>query len=646
MSRKTDPPSSGSRKPSLPPNGSYRRHTWRNRDLETAVGRLEFISELGRLLHRGSDLDALLRQIARRVRTFFKALGVFINLLDEERMIWSNVHWDHASPEWFDLVREKTGLDLTAPELPVPDTVEVRRLRRTNEPMFVDYPTLLRTFNDDLPEKTLRQLTRTFGIRQVGLFPMRVRTATLGHCTITVDRELNSEEKLLLHTVFQDVAHAVLRHRYLKETENQIKILARLNELKTAIIKITDRREMCEMLCRSLSDVMPNTITALFVYEDRRSALNLSALCCGEGNECDHPLRDGFGQLMGHDIPLDPDGELLRTMTSGELTWLDGLAVLARPEERDTPQVARFRNLCRTPLDDQVLAGPLNSSGRPLGLVLMLTDSRGSRHTLEVLRAHTLEAALALDKLRVFSESRQIQEQLFHSQKMESLGRLAAGTAHELNNALTPPMGFTEILSDCKELEPRHRRMIRRLHAGIHRSQEIVAGLLNFTRSEPEEHTSGTLDTDVTAVLEMYSGHLRSHGIELQFRKGQPDNFMAAHGKLQQVMANLLLNAVDAMSESPKKLLAVATGEWIRNGNRCAVLEVTDSGCGMSEEQLARVFEPFYTTKEMGRGSGLGLSICYSIVSLQHGGEILLDSRPGHGSTFTVLLPKATANET
>ncbi len=232
----------------------------------------------------------------------------------------------------------------------------------------------------------------------------------------------------------------------------------------------------------------------------------------------------------------------------------------------------------------------------------------------------------------------QLEEQLQISEKMASIGLLAAGVAHEINTPLTGISSFTQMLLEGADAEDPKTRILEKIERQTFRAAKIVNGLLNLSRpagpSVPDR-----APVDVNAVIQDVLS-LVEHQFEvgrLKVRRelsGQPLVVSGAEHKLQQVFLNLFLNARDAM---PK-------GGWLtivtRVEDERAVVEVADTGSGIPAEYLSRIYDPFFTTKAIGQGTGLGLSITYGIVR-EHDGIISCDSSIGQGTRFTLALPLA-----
>ncbi len=229
----------------------------------------------------------------------------------------------------------------------------------------------------------------------------------------------------------------------------------------------------------------------------------------------------------------------------------------------------------------------------------------------------------------------QLEEQLQLSEKMASIGLLAAGVAHEVNTPLTGISSFVQMLMQGADADDPRTKVLEKIERQTFRAAKIVNGLLNLAR--PAQVDSGPVDVNsvINDVLSLLEHQLKTGRI--QVRKELAPSLPLVQGieyKLQQVFLNLFLNARDAM---PK-------GGWLTIATRAdgehATIEVGDTGSGIPSDQLSRIYDPFFTTKDIGKGTGLGLSITYGIVQ-EHDGSIACDSEIGFGTRFTLTLPLA-----
>ena len=235
----------------------------------------------------------------------------------------------------------------------------------------------------------------------------------------------------------------------------------------------------------------------------------------------------------------------------------------------------------------------------------------------------------------------QLEEQLQISEKMASIGLLAAGVAHEVNTPLTGISSFTQMLLQNSDPDDPRTKVLEKIERQTFRAAKIVNGLLNLAR--PAQVDAGPIDlhaviNDVLSLLE----HQLKNG-SIQVRKELTSSGLIVQGieyKLQQVFLNLFLNARDAMPRGGWLTIAAK----VRGDGRAAVVEVSDTGSGIPPDQLSRIYDPFFTTKDIGKGTGLGLSITYGIVQ-EHDGTITCDSSVGKGTRFSLALPLASMRD-
>jgi signal transduction histidine kinase len=241
-----------------------------------------------------------------------------------------------------------------------------------------------------------------------------------------------------------------------------------------------------------------------------------------------------------------------------------------------------------------------------------------------------------LQQHRAAQEARH--EALRRAERLASLGFLAAGVAHEINNPLTTILGYGELLLEDKAPDHPDRASLELIAAEAARVREIVRGLLDMSR-RPHAREDLDLGDLIDRALTLSRAGLRMDHVHVQRRPPPAPVTLHAdrHGLLQVVM-NLISNAVDALEDKEDQQLTI---QW-REDERGVTLSVADNGEGMTAEVAARLFEPFFTTKAAGRGTGLGMAILSRII-VEHGGEVSFTSAPGEGTCFEVRLPRASA---
>jgi two-component system NtrC family sensor kinase len=226
------------------------------------------------------------------------------------------------------------------------------------------------------------------------------------------------------------------------------------------------------------------------------------------------------------------------------------------------------------------------------------------------------------------------QQELLHKEKLASMGQLAAGVAHEINNPLGTILLFADMLyKEAAENDPKRDDMKMIINETI-RCRKIVADLLNFARQQEVLAQECDINDILEQVIDGVSHQPSFKRVEVvrQFQPGMPP-IQADQAQLMQVFVNLLNNAAEAMPEGG----TITINSRLVDSQRIEI-KVSDTGCGMSEENLAKLFTPFFTTKAVGKGTGLGLSIVYGIIKM-HRGQITVQSQVGQGTTFTVTLP-------
>jgi two-component system, cell cycle sensor histidine kinase and response regulator CckA len=244
----------------------------------------------------------------------------------------------------------------------------------------------------------------------------------------------------------------------------------------------------------------------------------------------------------------------------------------------------------------------------------------------------------------------ELRNQLLQAQKMEAIGTLAGGVAHDFNNLLTIVLGYSELLlDDTEESDPAYAD-IQKIAEASRRGAQLVRNLLAFGRRADIRPRPMNLNHEVSRVAELLNRTI-SKMIKIEMHlDGDLDSINADPDQMGQVLMNLTVNAEHAMPGGGKLTIATAntslTGEYrlthleIPAGD-CVLLTVSDTGHGMDRHTIEHIFEPFFTTKGAGNGSGLGLSMVYGIIQ-QHGGHIVCESEPGHGTTFKIYLPAIT----
>jgi len=246
---------------------------------------------------------------------------------------------------------------------------------------------------------------------------------------------------------------------------------------------------------------------------------------------------------------------------------------------------------------------------------------------------------------RNLTERRRLEQQLLQSEKLSAIGQLVAGVAHELNNPLTSVSGYAQLLLRDERLPAESRQDIEQIHAQAERAAKIVQNLLIFAREHKPERTTGSVNEAIrrALALQQYQLRVENIGVRLELDPALPSTTADFH-QLQQVFLNLITNARYAMvQKGGGGTLTLRTSlEPGLAGDPQIRIDVIDTGVGIPERDLQKIFNPFFTTKPVGQGTGLGLSICFGIVK-EHEGQIWAESQVGVGTCVTVTLPVRAA---
>jgi PAS domain S-box-containing protein len=355
----------------------------------------------------------------------------------------------------------------------------------------------------------------------------------------------------------------------------------------------------------------------------------------------------GFLILSNEGRVIDANAEYVRLTGHRELDDIRGKAVIEWTADYDRQRNAAAVAQCvKVGFVRDLVIDYVGGNGRitPVEVNATIIGTGKSMRVVSLCRDVT-------ERKREEVERGKLQAQLAQAQKLESVGRLAGGVAHDFNNLLMGIMNYVELCRD--EVPPEHsvRGYLDEITRDAQRSADITKQLLAFARKQVITPKVLDLNDALVGMLKMLR-HLMGEGIAVNWMPGThlwPVKIDP--GQLDQILANLCVNARDAIAGVGKVAIETATvtldaaycaqhvgaapGEYVR-------LAVSDSGCGMSKNVIAYIFEPFYTTKEVGKGTGLGLATVYGIVEQNHG-HIEVQSAVGKGTTFSIYLPRAAS---
>ncbi len=387
----------------------------------------------------------------------------------------------------------------------------------------------------------------------------------------------------------------------------------------------------------------------LDLQEHRRAAeeeLGLTACALSASEERHRRLLE---RLRLHSLTLNQIQDLVAmTDLDGTITFVNDATCRALNLPREELLGRDVRKLDVTPADSAIDPDGIVRRTLATGFWRGRIISRGNdpREIILDCRTHVVRdeanTPVALCSISTdITEQLALEAQLHQSQKLESVGRLAGGVAHDFNNMLGVILGHAEMALQRAALHPKLRHSLETIGKAAERSADLTRQLLAFARKQTIHPRALDLDDAVASMFKMLQ-RLIGEEIELKFRpQGELWPVRIDPSQVDQILANLCVNARDAIPGHGRIVIATANrpADLDNGGAEAVELTITDDGCGMDAATGEHIFEPFFTTKEVGAGTGLGLSTVYGIVQ-QNDGEITFVSEPDQGSTFTIRLPR------
>ncbi len=461
-------------------------------------------------------------------------------------------------------------------------------------------------------EGRFREVNPTFA-HMLGYTQHELQALSTLDVTHPEDREASAEN--LNHLVRRDCHSYRLEKRYIRKDGTVLwadlsvsAILNALGEHEAIIGVITDitKRKRSELAQRRLATAVEQVQEAVVITDPLGTIEYVNPAF---ERMTGYTREEAIGEKPSLLKDLDDDPELFETLKQ---TLGPGNTWAGRLEKKRKDGTPYFEDVTISPVKD--------SSGNIINYVAIKRD---------------------------ISQEIALQQQLLQAQKMEAVGTLAGGIAHDFNNLLQVTLGYSEmLLMDREESDPEYADL-QKIFRASRSGSDLVRRLLTFSRKVEPKMRPMNLNQQVRHAEKILMRTIpKMIDIELNLTEPLPA-VNADPTQIEQVIMNLAVNARDAMPDGGKLLVATRTetvddhpyGTGGGSGQgRSVILEVSDTGHGMDDETLQHVFEPFYTTKELGRGTGLGLAMVYGIVEL-HGGRITCESAPGKGTSFRIFLP-------
>lgn len=262
-------------------------------------------------------------------------------------------------------------------------------------------------------------------------------------------------------------------------------------------------------------------------------------------------------------------------------------------------------------------------------------------------------AGIAIGRVKEENDRKTLEDQLLHVQKIEAIGQLAGGVAHDFNNLLTPILVYADMVQHKLSSNDALRSKMEGILLAAHKAKDLTQKLLTFGRKQQLCAEQHDINDIISSLMDIIKRTIRENISITSNLSTNPAMIQADRGQIEQILLNLSINAQDAIGN--QGTISIETGHVILDNEyvrlhpglapgRYILLSFKDSGCGMSDEVLKHIFEPFYTTKPVGHGTGLGLATVYGIVQ-QHKGHIMVESHIGHGTTFFIYLPESNSTD-
>jgi signal transduction histidine kinase len=504
--------------------------------------------------------------------------------------------------------------------------------------------------------------------------PITLGTKSIGVLDIQSSQleAFNKYHVAALETLADQLAIAIENARLYDEINQHLTQLKSLNDIGQAINSTLDLPIILTLITGYTIRLMNVAAASVALRDDPANEVWFAA-ASGEGSEAVIGLRMALGQGLAGWVAQQGESVIVPDVYT---------------DDRFFPEIDKNSGF-RT---HSILCVPLQTKGRTIGAIEVMNKQSGSfgKDDLTLLQALAAQAATAIENARLYKEQAQTierlaqtQSQLIQSAKLAGLGELSAGIAHEINNPLATIIGLTSLLLDADGAGDAQERQedLAMINQEARRARDIVRGLLNFARADTPHRQPTDLNQLVEeSILLVYTSTV-SQKIELfKGLNPLPQMFLDVN-QIKQVLVNLLNNAIQAMLDQPGQpaVLAITTSLNTLGGSQPAqaakrkgagstkkdepgssndnglgqppinlssltdseptvICTISDTGPGINPEHLDKIFDPFFTTKEVGQGTGLGLSISYGIIE-KHGGRIKVDSTPGQGAVFTLILP-------
>jgi PAS domain S-box-containing protein len=576
--------------------------------------RIRALTTVNRRISSALELDALLRTISQSAAELTGARLATFWLADEQRR---TLTFTSGAPT--EMTEDFSPLLITY------DQGGIGWVARHRTPVVID---------DILSDDRLlnRAWSDRWGVRSFSGYPVLAGEELLAVMALAHSEPLRfgKDTQDLIDLFLAQAAIAIQNARLFREAQRRrdvAEVLARLARELTATLEV---EPIAKLLARGAAELVNARASGVFLLEPEDGSLRALATYGTDGDIMRELIFKGGEGAVGRAVADR------RIVITADILTDPAIHLAAWVRERI--RTSGYRVVVGVPLvTHERIIGALGLGAEP--------GSTFSRDELQTLESLADQAALAFENARLYASARdnlvrlrETQAQLVQAAKMSALGQLVSGVAHELNNPLSVIVGYGQLLL-AREVPTTVLRPIELMVSQADRMAKIVRNLLLFARQRPAERTTVNVNEVLEQTLALRINQLTVSGIavEKKFARGLPP-VMADPHQLEQVFLNLLLNAEQAMLEGKTGGRIILSTNVSRDG-RMVHAEVIDDGPGIPHDALPHVFEPFFSTKPVGSGTGLGLSVSYGIVE-EHGGHLVVESRPGR-TVFRLELPIA-----
>ena len=474
------------------------------------------------------------------------------------------------------------------------------------------------------------------------IIPMKYHKQLIGTLGLesVEDGAFTIYDEHLLMVIASHLAGLLENGRLRREAESRARNLSLIHEVIGQVIGLTDLREISQIAAELMARNFAYELAAIALIEGPEKNISVT----GIGGNAAELVQQGLSYMD----EARRDGIVMRVIATGQNILINDAS--QSPFFRPIPNWDAKSEMCVTLKDGEQIIGVINVESQRrnafsqndfivleslAGILSSVMSSAGQYQKLQA-TVDQLRAAREELQERVVAQ-RMAESRLVQAAKLAAVGEMAAGIAHELNNPLTTVSGFTELVLEEIPEGTGVREDMELVLREAQRARGVVRRLLDFARQSESARVRSDINEIVSDVLALVNHLLRISGIQLftDLAEGLPW-ISVDRNQIKQVMLNLVHNALHAMPTGGE--IHIITNRRQRDNREWLAICLADTGTGIAPENLARVFEPFFTTRSKDGGTGLGLSVTYGIIA-DHGGFIDVESQVGQGSTFTVWLP-------